>query len=209
MRASTAWPCNGTRSCVSGSFSPAGNPELPFDQIEPGDRFRDRMLDLKPRVHLHEPRATGPQTVRAVRDELDRCPRRHNQPPARPYGGLAHRGAQFRAHARRWRLLDHLLVATLQRAVALVEMDGVAVGVGKHLQLDMARRGNIFLDQHAGVAERTLGLSLRGLKRRVEIRVLVDAAHALAAAAGNGLDQHRIADLVGLLFEERRFWRSP
>src|SRR3954454_17685062 len=84
-------------------------------------------------------------------------------------------------------------------------MDGVAMGVGKHLQLNVARRGNIFLDQHSGVAERTLGLTLRALKRRVEIRALVDAPHALAATAGDGLDQHRIADLVGLLFEERRF----
>ena len=28
--------------------------QLPFDEIEPGDHLGDRMLDLQPRVHLHE-----------------------------------------------------------------------------------------------------------------------------------------------------------
>ena len=52
-------------------------------------------------------------------------------------------------------------MAALQRAVALVEMDGVAVRVGEHLHFDVARRGDIFLDQHAPVAERALRLALR------------------------------------------------
>ena len=38
----------------------------------------------------------------------------------------------------------------------------------------------------------------------IEIGVAVDPAHALAAAARHRLDQHRIADLVGLLLEELR-----
>ena len=49
-----------------------------------------------------------------------------------------------------------------------------------------------------------LRLALRAFQRGVEIGVRVDAAHALAAAAGDRLDQHRIADLVGLLLEEFR-----
>ena len=44
-----------------------------------------------------------------------------------------------------------------------------------------------------------LRLALRAFERGVELGVLVDAAHALAAAARHRLDQHRIADLVGLL----------
>ena len=78
-------------------------------------------------------------------------------------------------------------------------MDRVAVRVGEHLHLDVARRGDVFLDQHARVAERRLRLALRAFERGLELGVLVDAAHALAAAAGHRLDQHRIADLVGLL----------
>ena len=49
-----------------------------------------------------------------------------------------------------------------------------------------------------------LRLALRAFERGLELGVLVDAPHALAAAAGHRLDQHRIADLVGLLLEKRR-----
>ena len=91
------------------------------------------------------------------------------------------------AHAGRGRLLDHFLVAALQRAVALAEMDGVAVAVGEDLQFDVARMADILLDQHAGIAEGGLRLALRGFQRGVEVGVLVDAPHALAAAAGAAL----------------------
>ena len=30
------------------------NAQLPFDQVEAGHRFGDRMLDLQPGIHLHE-----------------------------------------------------------------------------------------------------------------------------------------------------------
>ena len=45
---------------------------------------------------------------------------------------------------RRGGLLEHLLVAALQRAVALAEMHAVAVAVAQHLDLDMARRPRYF-----------------------------------------------------------------
>ena len=49
-----------------------------------------------------------------------------------------------------------------------------------------------------------LRLALRGFERRLELGVALDPAHALAAAAGHRLDQHRIADLVGLALQEFR-----
>ncbi len=32
----------------------ASHPQLPLDQVEPGDRFRHRVLHLQPGIHLHE-----------------------------------------------------------------------------------------------------------------------------------------------------------
>jgi hypothetical protein len=49
-------------------------------------------------------------------------------------------------------------VAALQRAVALAEMDGVALAVAEHLDLDMARLLEVFLDIDGIVAEGRLGL---------------------------------------------------
>ena len=147
------------------------------------------MLDLQPRVHLHEPEAVFLQPSCPVGDELDGAGALVTGGLGGGDGGLAHRGAQRGAHARRGRLLDHFLMAALQRTVALVEMDGVAVTVGENLHLDMARRGDVFLDQHAFVAEGGFRLAHGAGKRGLEVGVTVDPPHALAAAAGDRLDQ--------------------
>ena len=109
------------------------------------------------------------QALAGVGDELDR-------PRAFVVDGLgrAHRGAADRlarrlVHARRGRFLDHLLVAALERAVALEQMDDVAVAVAEHLHLDVARREDVFLDQHAVVAERARRLALAAFERVVEV----------------------------------------
>ena len=83
-------------------------------------------------------------------------------------------------------------------------MHGVAEIVAEHLHLDMARLLDIFLDQHRVVAEGGLGLAPRAGQRLGEIVGIVDAAHALAAAAGARLDQHRIADLARLAGEQHQ-----
>ena len=54
-----------------------------------------------------------------------------------------------------------LLVAALQRAVALAQMDGVALAVAEHLNFDVARLGQILLEIDAVVAEGGLGLGAR------------------------------------------------
>ena len=38
-----------------------GDAELPLDEVEPGHRLGDRMLDLQPGVHLEEIEAFGPR----------------------------------------------------------------------------------------------------------------------------------------------------
>ena len=55
-------------------------------------------------------------------------------------GGELHRLAQLGVERRRRRLLDQLLVAALERALALAEGEHVAVVVAEHLDLDVARR---------------------------------------------------------------------
>ena len=62
---------------------------------------------------------------------------------------------------RRGRFFQDLLVAALQRAVALAQMDGVALAVAEHLEFDVARLGEILLQIDAVVAEGGLGLGAR------------------------------------------------
>src|SRR6202012_5808971 len=74
------------------------------------------------------------------------------------YRLLAHRLAGLLVEERARRLLDNLLVAALNRALALPEIDAVAVAVGDQLDLDVARFLDVLLDEHAVVGERRLGL---------------------------------------------------
>ena len=127
-----------------------------------------------------------------VGDELDRArarvPRRARQRDRL----LAERLAQLRRDDRRRRLLEHLLVAPLQRALALAEREHVAVGVGDDLHLDVPRARQEALDEHAVVAEAGLGLALGGGDRLVELVGARDDAHPAPTAARRGLDQQRV-----------------
>ena len=116
-------------------------------------------------------------------------------------GDGADRCAQVRRHAGRGRFLDHFLVAALERAIALAEMNDVAVCVGEHLDLDVAGLGDVALDQHVRIAEARLSLALRAFQGGFEIVRPLDAAHALATAPCARLDQNGIADLRGFLGE--------
>src|SRR4029077_11460130 len=83
----------------------------------------------------------------------------------------------------------------LDRALALAKINDIAVLVAEHLNLDMPRLLDIFLDEDAVIAEARLGF---GLRRGEALRPLLRRpgdAHALAAAAGRCLDHDRKADL--------------
>ena len=91
----------------------------------------------------------------------------------------------------------HLLVAALQRAVALAKVDRRAAAVAKDLNLDVTRLLQVFFQVHRIVAEGRLGLGAGGGER---IRQIVGGQrhlHAAPAAAGRRLDQHRKADFLG------------
>ena len=93
-------------------------------------------------------------------------------------------------------------MAPLHRAITLVEVDRVALRIGEHLDLDVPRRRQVLLDEHAVVAEARARLAPGGGERRREAGGILRDLHALAAAAGRGLDQHRVSDLLRFAREE-------
>ncbi len=181
---------------------PGRHAQLPFDEVLPGDHFGDRMLDLQPRVHFHEiERSVAREAVGS--DEFDGAGADIADRFRRGDRRFAHRAAMRVLHAGSRRLFEHFLMAPLHRAIALEQIDGRTVRIGEDLDLDVPGRGQVFLDQHAIVAERRLRLALRGRKRCLEIPRTFDDLHALAAASGGRLDQHRITDLGGFAPEQR------
>ncbi len=173
-----------------------GDADHLLDQVDAGDRFGHRMLDLQAGVHFEEVETLA-RRVLARNDQFDR-PRRviiHGlgQRDALLAHGLAHLGRD----EGRWRFLHNLLVAALDRAFALVQIEHVAVLVAEDLDLDMARVLDELLDEDAVVAEGVETFALGRLEAFANVLLVISETHALAAAARAGLHHHRIADLVG------------
>jgi hypothetical protein len=143
--------------------------QLQFDEIEAGDHLGHRMFHLKPRVHLHEIECIWLEAIAGIGDELHRAGADIAHRFGRRHGRAPHDLAHFVRHPRRRSLLDHLLVAPLQRAVALEQMNASAMAVGKNLDFDMPRPGDVFLDQHAVIAEGRLCFAPAALQRLGEL----------------------------------------
>src|SRR5207244_8884822 len=94
---------------------------------------------------------------------------------------VLHAGAERRVERGGGRLLQHLLVATLDRALALAERDHVVV-VPEELDLDVARALDEALAEDAVVAEGRGGLAAGGRERLDEVGRVAHHAHAAAAA---------------------------
>ena len=107
---------------LRGELRPARDLELEPHEVEARDRLGHRVLDLEPRVHLEEE-----ELARGREQELDGTGVLVADRLARGDGGLADRLAERRADGRARRLLDDLLVAALDRALALVEVDDAPV----------------------------------------------------------------------------------
>src|SRR5947207_5642478 len=122
--------------------------QLPFDKVETGDHFGDRVLNLQTGVHLHEI-----EVAFAIEEELHRA----RADVADRAGSLAGRFAQrFALRTRDQRsggFFNDLLMTALYGAVAFEETDNVALGIAEDLDFHVARRDNIFLEQHRIVAE--------------------------------------------------------
>src|SRR5208283_6153794 len=105
-----------------------------------------------------------PQAARGVGDKLDRASALVPCSKRRTSGRLRHGRARLLRETRRRAFLDHLLVAPLQRAIALEEMDAVSMPVGEHLHLDVTRRGDVLLDQDPSMFESRMRLADRAFQ---------------------------------------------
>lgn len=106
----------------------------PFDQVDAADQLGDRVLYLYSGVHFKE---VEPAVL--VDDELNRTGGKISSRFDKSDGRLAELFASLLADGRRRRLLDKFLMPSLKCAVPLPEVNGVAVLIGKNLDLDVSR----------------------------------------------------------------------
>src|SRR5205085_10069187 len=154
--------------------------ELCLDEIDAGHLFRHGVLDLYPRIALDEEMLAGFRRD----EELD-------GPRVRVLGGAHQADGVFEdsrpqrlVEAGRGRDLDDLLMAELHGAVAVVEMDEVAAGIGEDLHLDVTRPTNEPLEEERAVAEGRLRFASAPRERLGEALGALDHAHSATAPAG-------------------------
>ena len=157
--------------------------QLRLHQIDARDLLGDGVLDLQARVDFDEIMA------RSIDEEFHRAGARIS----RGFRQLQRVGAdpvtQFTVDVRRGRDLDDFLMAPLHGAIALEQVDHVAVLVAQDLHLDVPHLGQPFLDEDGLAAEGELRFAAGAFERLLELDGLRDDAHAAAAAAVGGLDQ--------------------
>ena len=102
--------------------------------------------------------------------------------------------AGSRSERRCGRLLDQLLVAALDAAVALAEVDDGAVLIGRDLDLDVAGPRDELLDVKTVVGECRGRLAAGQTDARLELVTVAYGLDPAATSAAGRLDQHRIAD---------------
>ncbi len=141
------------------------------------------MLDLNAGIHFDEKEIPAYGIV----DELDGAGIDVVERLDQSDGRIRHAGARALIERRGGRFLDQLLMPTLHAAIALAEMDVVAVPVAEYLDLDVANLREEPLEIDFRVAERRLGLGRRLFEIRGEFLRLVDDPHAAAAAAATRL----------------------
>jgi hypothetical protein len=172
-----------------------GHADLRLHEVDAHDALGDGVLHLQPRVHLEEVEARV--VAVAVEQELDRPGVAVPGGPRRGHGRLAHLRAHRRGQRRAGAFLDGLLVTPLRRALALEQVHDVAVVVGEHLDLDVARPLDEPLHVQRAVAERRRGLAPCRLQGVAQARRVADHLHADPATTGGRLDEHGEADRPG------------
>ena len=187
------------------------DPDLRLHQIDAGRAFSHRMLDLDTGIDLDEVEPPGLCVLQKLHgagvDVLRRAADREC------------RLAQFRplciVEEYRGRTLNDFLVATLHRAVALIQMHELAVGVAEYLHLHVPCLPHELLEIHLIVTEGGLGFSTRKRQQLRELRVALDDTHTSPAASPARLQHHWITNTGGeahalgkFLRQRRRRWHD-
>ena len=171
---------------------PGGNADLLPHQVQAGNQLGDRVLHLDAGVHFDEVElAVGGQ------HELDGAGIDVARGPGGRHGRRAHPLPQLRGQGLGGGLLQQLLVAPLDGAVPVAQLDHVPLPVGHDLELDVAGVDDQLLQVHLPAAEAGQRLAAGLFKQGDELFRLIHPAHPPASTAGGGLDEHRVSNGVG------------
>src|SRR5438876_4416502 len=153
------------------------------------------MLYLQPRIHLQEIKVAG-----LIEKEFAGSGVYIAGGPRGAHCCLTHFSSEIRRDRNTRGLLDHLLKAALDRALALAERENVAVGVSEDLNLDVPRPFDELLEIDPIVSEGALRFSPSRVESAGNIVWCRHYSHSLATASGSSFEQHRVPELLRDLF---------
>src|SRR5579884_1208173 len=153
------------------------------------------MLDLNARIDLDKVEIT---TVH-IDQELDRAGIVQMHGSSDGQGGVKNALAQSWIEVKRRCNFDHFLMAALEGAITLEEMDEVAVTITQELHFEMAGAGDEFFQEHIGNTEGGSSLAAGLIQSVIELFGAGSHTHAAPAAAHRRLDYHRKTELLGHL----------
>ena len=160
-----------------------GDEDLGTHQVHAGDHLGDGVFHLDAGVHLDEI-----VVAVLVHQEFHRTGRHiahvlghFDGVGIEPLSGLL-------GHAEGGGELHHLLIAPLEGAVALAQVDHIAVLVAQDLHLDVLGLHQILFDKDILVAEGFAGFGFDQLELTAHVVYSVAAAHTAAAAAAGRLE---------------------
>ena len=167
-----------------------GDTDHLLNKVHAGDQFGHRMLNLKASVHFEKI-----EILFSIYDEFHRSGAGVTHRMGQRERLFAHGLARLGIQERRRRFFHHLLVPALNRAFSFMQEHAITMGVAEHLNFDVARLRDKLLNEDAVIAKAAGRLVLGRLEALARLLIIPRDAHPLAAAAGRGLDHHRIADL--------------
>ena len=178
----------------------AGHSQLRLHQVHAGDLFGDGVLHLQPGVGFDK----GEAAFVRVHQKLEGAQAAVADFRRQPQGGVEQLLAGVLGERRAGRHLHQLLVAPLQAALALPQVDRRVAAVAEHLHFDMPGPVDKAFHIDGVVTEGGAGFRLAALERLGQIVAGAHDAHAAAAAAGDRLDDHggavteAVAECLGL-----------
>ena len=125
-----------------------GDPDHLFDQINAGDEFGYRVFHLQTGVHFQKVKLAV-----AVNDKFDGACRCIAHGAGQCAGLRPHCLAGGGIQKRRRGLLDHFLIAPLDRAFAFMQINNIAMLIGQHLNFDMPGLGDELFNKNPVVAK--------------------------------------------------------
>ena len=170
-----------------------GDENLGPHDVEAGNNFRDRMLNLDTRVHLDE----EPFVAIEIVEKLHRARVVIFDGSGEIGGGFTELPHDVFRQAITRGDFDDLLVTPLHGAVPLVEVDYVTVFVAKNLHLDVLCVLDILFEKHRRITKRALSFALCLVEQGFELGGGFDDAHTATAAAEGRFDDERKTYLFG------------